>query len=261
MKKLFKHILIGGCGALLVACMAIAFTAGANSRKSLRCTGLKVVVLDSMENSFVSRADVKGYLDKEYGRYIDEAVDSIDLTAIEEIVDGRSAVLKSQAYVTRDGMLHVDVTQRKPVVRFQKSDGGFYADAEGYIFPLQKAYASHVQVIDGNIPLAAGSGFKGAIDDPKEKAWFESMMKVVNYIEGSKVWRDKIVQISVDSGKDLILIPREGKEQFLFGQPTDIEDKVRKMEKYYTHIVPAKGEGHYKYVNLKFKGQIVCKEK
>ena len=65
MKKLFKHILIGGCGALLVACMAIAFTAGANSRKSLRCTGLKVVVLDSMENSFVSRTDVKGYLDKE----------------------------------------------------------------------------------------------------------------------------------------------------------------------------------------------------
>ena len=261
MKRTFKTIVIAGCGALLAACMVIAFSAGANSRKSLRCTGLKVAVLDSMENSFVSRADVKGYLDKEYGRYIDEAVDSIDLTAIEEIVDGRSAVLKSQAYVTRDGMLHVDVTQRKPVVRFQKSDGGFYADAEGYIFPLQKAYASHVQVIDGNIPLAAGSGFKGAIDDPKEKAWFESMMKVVNYIEGSKVWRDKIVQISVDSGKDLILIPREGKEQFLFGQPTDIEDKFRKMEKYYTHIVPAKGEGHYKYVNLKFKGQIVCKEK
>ena len=261
MKRTFKTIVIAGCGALLAACMVIAFSAGANSRKSLRCTGLKVAVLDSMENSFVSRADVKGYLDKEYGKYIDEVIDSIDLTSIEEIVDGRSAVLKSQAYVTRDGVLHVDVTQRKPVVRFQKSGGGFYADAEGYIFPLQRSYASHVQVIDGNIPLAAGSGFKGAIDDPKEKEWFESMMRVVNYIEKSKVWRDKIVQISVDSGRDLILIPREGKEQFLFGQPTDIEDKFRKMEKYYTHIVPAKGEGHYKYVYLKFKGQIVCKEK
>jgi cell division protein FtsQ len=220
-----------------------------------------VEIKDSGVNSFVSPSDIKKYLDKEYGDYIGMKLDSIDLEKVEKIIDGRSAVHKSQAYVTRDGMLHVDVTQRKPVVRFQKSDGGFYADAEGYIFPLQKAYASHVQVIDGNIPLAAGSGFKGAIDDPKEKAWFESMMKVVNYIEGSKVWRDKIVQISIDSGKDLILIPREGKEQFLFGQPTDIEDKFRKMEKYYTHIVPAKGEGHYKYVNLKFKGQIVCKEK
>ena len=217
--------------------------------------------MDSMENSFVSKGDVKGYLDREYGKYVGEVIDSIDLTRIEDIIDGRSAVMKSQAYVTRDGKLHVDVSQRKPVVRFQKSDGGFYADAEGYIFPLQRSYASHVQIIDGNIPLAANSGYKGVIEDPKEKVWFENMMRVVNYIENSRTWKDKIVQISVDEGKDLILIPREGNERFLFGQPVDIEDKFRKMEKYYTHIIPAKGEGYYRTVDLKYRGQIVCKEK
>ena len=214
-----------------------------------------------MQNSFVTKADVRSYLDREYGNYIGIVVDSIDLTRIEDIIDGRSAVLKSQAYVTRDGILHVDVTQRKPVVRFQKKDGGFYADADGYIFPLQRTYASHVQIIDGNIPLAANSGYKGAIEDPKEKEWFRNVMNVVNYIEKSKTWKDKIVQISVDAKKDLILIPREGNEMFLFGQPTDIEDKFRKMENYYTHIIPAKGEGHYRTVDLKYKGQIVCKEK
>ena len=122
-------------------------------------------------------------------------------------------------------------------------------------------YASHVQIIDGNIPLAANSGYKGAIEDPKEKDWFENMMRVVNYIENSRTWKDKIVRISVDEGKDLILIPREGNERFLFGQPVDIEDKFRKMEKYYTHIIPAKGEGYYRTVDLKYRGQIVCKEK
>ncbi len=261
MKRYVKYILLGFCGMCLAACIIVAFTAGADSRKSIKCTGLEVAILDSMQNSFVSKADVRGFLDKEYGKYRGMVIDSINLTRIEDIIDGRSAVLKSQAYVTRDGILHVDVTQRKPVVRFQKSDGGFYADADGYIFPLQRTYASHVQIIDGNIPLAANSGYKGAIEDPKEKAWFESMMRVVNYIENSRVWKDKIVQISVDEGKDLILIPREGNEKFLFGQPVDIEDKFRKMEKYYTHIIPAKGENHYKTVDLKYKGQIVCKEK
>ena len=261
MKRYVKYILISFCGLCLVACIIVAFTAGVSSRKTITCTGLEVVILDSMQNSFVSRADVKGYLDREYGQYIGTVIDSIDLTKIEDIIDGRSAVLKSQAYVTRNGVLHVDVTQRKPVVRFQKSDGGFYADADGYIFPLQRTYASHVQIIDGNIPLAANSGYKGAIEDPKEKAWFESMMKVVNYIENSRTWKDKIVQISIDEGKDLILIPREGNERFLFGQPVDIEDKFRKMEKYYTHIIPAKGADHYRTVDLKYRGQIVCKEK
>ena len=261
MKRYVKYILLGFCGLCLAACIIVAFTAGANSRKTITCTGLEVVILDSMQNSFVSKADVKGYLDREYGTYIGTVIDSIDLTKVEDIIDGRSAVLKSQAYVTRNGVLHVDVTQRKPVVRFQKSDGGFYADAAGYIFPLQRTYASHVQIIDGNIPLAANSGYKGAIEDPKEKAWFESMMRVVNYIENSRTWKDKIVQISIDEGKDLILIPREGNEQFLFGQPVDIEEKFRKMEKYYTHIIPAKGENHYRTVDLKYRGQIVCKEK
>ena len=80
-------------------------------------------------------------------------------------------------------------------------------------------------------------------------------------MESSKVWKDKIVQISVNEKKDLILIPRDGNEHFHFGQPTDIADKFKKMEKYYTHIIPAKGSGHYKIVDLKYKGQIVCKEK
>ena len=261
MNKTLRYILLAVCGVALASCIVVAVIAGSRSRKAVTCTGLKVAVLDSMQNSFVSGADIRNYLDKEYGQYVGMAADSIDLTRIEDIIDGRSAVLKSQAYVTRDGVLHVDVTQRKPVVRFQKSDGGFYADADGYIFPLQRTYASHVQIIDGHIPLAANSGYKGAIEDPKEKEWFRNMMNVVNYIEKSRTWRDKIVQISVDAKKDLILIPREGNEMFLFGQPTDIEDKFRKMEKYYTHIIPAKGEGHYRTVDLKYKGQIVCKVK
>lgn len=261
MNSTVRYILTGVCGLVLAACMVMAFTAGTKARKTLTCTGLEVVIIDSMQNSFVTRADVKGYLDKEYGICIGEVIDSIDLAKIEDIIDGRSAVLKSQAYVTRNGVLHIEVTQRKPVVRFQKKDGGFYADAAGYIFPLQRSYASHVHVIDGNIPLAANSGYKGAIEDPKEKEWFDRMMDVVNYIENSKTWKDKIVQISVDEGSDLILIPREGNERFLFGQPTDIADKFQKMEKYYTNIVPAKGEGYYKFVDLKYEGQIVCKVK
>lgn len=261
MKRAVRYILLSLAGLSLTACIVIAVTVGMSQRKAIRCTALDVAILDSMENSFVSKADVKGFLDKEYGGYVGKVADSIDLVRIEDIIDGRSAVLKSQAYITRDGVLHVNVTQRKPVVRFQKKDGGFYADAEGFIFPLQRTYASHVHVIDGNIPIAANSGYKGAIEDPKQKEWFDNMMNIVNFIENSRKWKDKIVQISVDENMDVILIPREGNERFIFGQPVQIEEKFMKMEKYYTHIIPAKGEGYYKTVDLKYRGQVVCKEK
>ena len=259
MKRTIRHILTITAGLLLAACIVLAITSGASSRRALRCKGLEIVIADSLQNSFVTIADVRSYIDKEYGEYINEPLDSIDLTRIEDIVDGRSAVKKSEAYVTKDGILHIEVTQRKPVVRFQKKDGGFYADSEGFIFPLQRNYASHVQVIDGDIPLAANSGYKGAIEDPKEIEWFNRVMNVVNYMERSRTWKDKIVQISVSNGGDLLLVPREGKEVFLFGQPVKVAEKFRKMERYYTHIIPAKGEGHYKSVDVRFDGQIVCR--
>lgn len=254
-----RHILTSVAGVLLAACMILSVTAGADSRKSMTCKGVEIAILDSMQNSFVTKADVRSYIDREYGNYIGMTQDSIDLVRIEDIVDGRSAVKKSEAYFTKDGILHIEVTQRKPVVRFQKRDGGFYADSEGYIFPLQRNYASHVQVIDGEIPLAANSGYKGAIEDPQEMEWFTRVMNVVNFIEKNKTWKDKIVQISVDKRGDLILIPRKGNERFMFGQPVDIAAKFDKMTKYYTHIIPAKGEGHYKTVDIRFDGQIVCR--
>ena len=259
MKKILKYILIGICGAMLAALLAVSFLAGKEARKGLVCKGLEIAIIDSLENSFVTKADIRKYLDREYGRYMGESLDSIDLVKIEKIIDGRSAVKKSQAFVTKDSILRIEVTQRKPVVRFQKKDGGFYADTEGYIFPLQASYASHVQIIDGDIPLAANSGYKGAIENAREREWFKDVMNVVNFIECSKVWKDKIVQITVHDQGELTLVPREGKERFLFGQPENISEKFRKMEMYYRSILPEKGSDAYTTVSVEYDGQIVCR--
>ena len=259
MKKVAKYMLYVGLSTILLACIIAAYIAGVQSRKPLVCKGIRIEVLDSAQNSFVTTSDVRKYLDKSYGKLIGMPLDSIDLVKVEKAVDSRSAVLKSQAYVTRDSILNITVTQRKPVVRFQKKDGGFYADAEGYIFPLQSSYASHVQIIDGEIPLKANTGYKGMVEDPTQQEWLDKVLDVVNYMESSKVWKDKIVQITVCDGGELKMVPRKGDEIFLFGQPVNIVDKFRRMEMYYSNIIPEKGAETYKTVSVEYDGQIVCR--
>lgn len=259
MKKAVKYLITALVGVLIFGTVLIAFRAGVKSREPIQCKGLNVVILDSLENDFVSRADVKKFLDKEYGQYIGIPIDSINLSRIEDIIDGRSAVMKSEAYVTKDGLLNIKVTQRKPIVRFQKEGSGFYADAEGFVFPLQSSYASYVQIVDGDIPINMKSGHKGKIENPKEKEWFDKVMNVVNFIEGSKIWKDRIVQIHVDNGGELILIPREGKERFNLGQPVNIKDKFDRMATYYTAIAANRDGQAYRSVTLKYDGQIVCR--
>ena len=259
MSKTVRYIITSLFAILLAGGLVASFLCGCAYRRPLKCTGLSVTILDSAVNRFVTRADVEKFLKREYGDYIGQHIDSIDLCRVESIIDARSAVYKSEAFTTRDGKLNIEVTQRTPVVRFQKSDGGFYADAEGFLFPLQSSYSSRVQIIDGDIPLKANSGYKGMVSDPKEQEWLEKVLKVVNFMENSKVWRDKIVQITVCDGGELRMVPRKGQEVFLFGQPVNIEDKFRRMEMYYSSIIPAKGAQTYGSISVEYDGQIVCK--
>lgn len=257
MNKAVRNIIAILIGVIIFGVIAVSVLAGKASRAPLKCTGIDVVITDSLDNDFVSEEDVKKFLDKEYGQYIGQPLDSLDLCRIEKIIDGRSAVLKSEAYVTKNGILNISVTQRKPVVRFQKQGGGFYADIEGFVFPLQSSYASYVHIVDGDIPINMKSGHKGEIENPEEKQWFDGMMNVIRFLEGNATWKDRVVQIHIENGGEMVLIPREGKERFIFGQPVNIRDKFERMERYYTGIAPQGRE--YSSVNLKYDGQIVCR--
>ena len=245
--------------ALAALCLMAAFGASAVKRGALTCTGLEVIIRDSLENSFVSVDDIRRYLDSESGGYMGRKLDSIDLAGIERIIDGKSAVLKSEAYCTKDGMLNISVTQRKPIMRFQKKGSGFYADADGYIFPMKEGRASYVIVIDGNIPLDLGNAGKGKATSGEERVWLDRITGLVTYMDRHRVWGEDIVQIHVQDNGDLIMIPREGREKFIFGKPVSVEEKFALMERYYTSIVPAMGKDRYSSVDVRYKGQIICR--
>ena len=258
MKKAVRCIFSVAALAAVVL-LALLVRSGARAqRQLLTCNGIKVEYTDGYR--FVTEEDVKTYLDEQYGAYIGQRLDSIRLDKVEKALDPRSAVSSSQAYTTDDGLLHIRISQMEPAVRFQKGNCGFYADVSGNIFPLQDNYTPLVPVVDGDIPLDCPKGYKGAPRTDEEKAWMGGIMSMLSYMKKSKVWDKNIVQIHVDSDGDIVMIPRQGKERFVFGSPFDAEAKFGRMEKYYRSILPEKGEGFYSTVYVQFDRQIVCKK-
>ena len=261
MPRIWRHIVNILFGALLVGVLTGAYFLGATKRKPIKCKGVAITITDSAMNRFISPREIKKYLDEELeGGYIGVQLDSINLALIEEILDSKSAILKSEAYTTKDSILNVTVTQKKPLVRFQKGKKGFYAVEDCSLFPLQSTYTSHVMVVDGYIPLLIEHGYLGKPDTEAGCKWLQDMVGLVKYIEASKIWKEKIVQITVLEDSDLVLVPRVGQERFLFGQACDIEEKFEKMGLYYKSIQHQKGEYAYKTVDLRFKDQIVCRK-
>ena len=258
MKKGLKIVIAVVAACILGMAVFAIFSLNAERHRELACSGLKVEFADKF--NFVTAEDIEGYLNKEYGAYIGQRLDSVDLMKVETILGRKSAILRAEAFTTPDGKLNVKIYQREPSVRFQKGDNGFYADSEGFLFPLQDNYRSKVPIIDGDIPLSIESGYKGQPKTESERDWLQKVIAMVGYIQGSKTWSENISQISVRKNGDLVMVPRHGKELFILGQPVDIEDKFSRIGKYYSSIVPEKGEGYYSTVNVKFDGQIVCRK-
>ena len=262
MKPVYRKCL----GALVLmagaAIWLVSTGMSATRRRIVTCTGketLDVRVLDSLERHFVDREDVADWLENEYRAYAGLQLDSVNLGLIEQIIRSHSAVRDCQAWLTDDGTLHVSLTQRQPVVRFQDGHNGYYADATGFLFPLQHRGSVRVPVVDGTLPLKVSRGYKGEPATEAEKAWLGQILDMVSCMGGTP-WLDNICQISSDKAGNLTLIPREGKERILFGQPVRVKEKLSLMNCYYESILPDKGAGYYATVDVRYRKQLVCRK-
>ena len=224
------------------------------------CRKIDVVLLDSLENKFVTEQEVIGIVTDYTGGVIGRKRDSINISTLEKLLDQRSAVKKSQVSITRDGKLNIEITQRRPVLRIQSQNGGFYVDETKYIFPLVETFTSYVPIVSGNIPLDLDASHRGTVND-NSKSWLDGIMELGSYIDNHPFWSAQIEQIYINQNNDIQLATRVGDIEIILGDYKDYKEKLDKLYTFYKNIVPVEGWDKYSSVNLKYKGQIICKLK
>ncbi|MBR1871609.1 MAG: hypothetical protein IJ795_00175 [Bacteroidales bacterium] len=225
------------------------------------CTGLDVCIVDSVSVSFIKPSEVKATLEKEYGVYLGKPLDSLNLKKIENILTGVGVISSAQAYITPDGLLHLEIGQREPALLFKAPDASYYADANGFIFPEHPGFKKPLPQVQGQIPLCVPAGFKGYPASESEKIWLENITGLAAILNSDPKWKGAFPKINVDKNGEIVLYPVKGKEKFIFGDPCSYKEKLAAIQKYYTHIAPAKEPGYYGSVNLKYDGQIICRTK
>ncbi len=222
------------------------------------CRSISVKLLDSAENKFVTKAEVVNIIDGFVGNVVGKRISEINVANIEKLLDRRSAINKSQVSISRNGVLHVDITQRKPLLRIQTENGGFYIDRTEYVFPLVSSFTSYVPIVSGYIPLEINAEHRGKVlDDTKD--WIGQITEFGIFLEENPFWNAMIEQIYIDKNGDVILSPKVGNYKIVFGDLKDYESKFNRLLAFYKNIAPHEGWDKYSTVNLKYKNQIVCK--
>ncbi|MDD3033223.1 MAG: hypothetical protein PHT25_01385 [Bacteroidales bacterium] len=222
------------------------------------CRSIKVVVLDSAEIGFISRDEIAEVIVENGIRPGESKLRHINNYQLELILNKKTAVKKSEVSYSRDGILKVDILQRKPVLRLETANGGFYMDESAYIFPLIKSFSPFVPIVSGEIPLGIAPGYHGYIK--KNQDWANSLRDLGVYILNNDSWNTIVELIYVDEKGVLSFIPRDGNFEVVFGNIEKIDYKFRKLYAFYKDILPNVGPDMYKSVNLQFDNQIVCKK-
>ncbi len=146
MRKPYPYILLPG----LLVYLIIVLTFVNVNRQRVVCKGLHIEIEDSGENAFIGKADVEQLIRKGYGEIINRPFSQLNKDSIEQVLINNSVIKSAQVYTGLDGSFHVDITQRRPILRVI-AGGGYYVDEEGKIMPLSEKYTARVVVASGEI--------------------------------------------------------------------------------------------------------------
>ena len=238
MKKALPYILSVGLFVYLI----IVLTFVSARLGEVPCKGLQVAVKDTATNSFIDDMEVLKIVKRGYGDIVNTPVMHIDKDSVERLLARNSVIKSAQVYYSLDGYFHVEITQRKPVLRIMSGEG-YYVDEDGKIMPLSGKYTSRVIVATGNI---------------SRKFACNGLYPFVMKIRDDHFWDALIEQIIVTKGEEVMLIPKMGQFRIIVGGLTDVDRKMENLRLFLREGIALKGWNVYKEINLKFENQIVC---
>jgi cell division protein FtsQ len=229
---------------------------------SVACGELNIIISDSNEYRFVSEHQIR---DRLYGgpdRFAGIPAAEIKLDAIENRIAAINELRRTEAYITIDGTLHIEVAQRKPLLRVQSSSGSeYYIDEEGYILKKRGLYPPRVHIAGGRIDIKEGYIAGSRVGDPGMPTVLGDLFDLVVFLKKSQLWSAMIDQIEVAPGGDIILIPRAGSHRIVLGDPGNLQLKMNALEAFYRQVLPVTGWDAYSVINLKYEDQLIAKRR
>lgn len=189
-------------------------------------------------------------------------IGEVDLAMIETRLRNIPSVSEAQVYHTMNGLLHVNVVQREPVVRVFNSNGeSFYIDREGFTMPVQFNHTARVLVVTGALnEKGAEDGVRSVLlnDSTSMHQRSDEIHQLALFIRDDPFWNALIDQAVVNPSGEFELIPRIGGQRVLIGDGSSLEQRFAKLKLFYEKGIPKADWRRYARIDLRFADQIVC---
>jgi cell division protein FtsQ len=258
-KKIVNSILI----VLLSGGLFVLLSFVNKAKNETTCQELIVNIKNNQDLQFIDYDEIQKTLSEQGIKLVGNQLKNIDIPKIERIINAHPHIKKADVYAELNGNIHIDVLQRKPVIRvFNIYNESFYIDEDGTLMPTSTKHIARVPIANGFIFDKYDTFYKINLADTTtyQKVFKYSLLDDL-YILGKtiyndSVWNKQIQQVYVE--KEIELIPRVGEQQIILGDVSNLHEKLNKLKIFYKEAIPKVGWNKYSKINLKFKNQVVC---
>lgn len=209
------------------------------------CTEVEIDIEKESMEGFLNPGEVKKLLTQHKLYPLSQPMSSISPRKMEETLQKSPFVEKAECYKTLSGHVCINIKQRIPVVRIMSDNGdNYYLDNHGNIMP-EAGYATDILIATGHI----------------SKKYAQNVLsKIANHIVSNTFWKNQTVQLNVLTNGTLEMVPRVGDHIVFLGSPTNIDNKLERLRKFYIYGLNKAGWNKYSYINVEFNNQIICKK-
>ena len=229
---------------------------------SVPCGGIVINIDDSSDYHFVSKREIADLISRNNTKIIGQQIKNIPLPEIEGRISQIRELKEVAVYTTIDGVLHVSVDQRDPIMRVIAGGGDYFVDKDGVVIHRRGLYTPRLHIVGGNIRIT-GPMLNGVsvLDTSIKHTILKDIYQLVDFINHDDFWSAQIDQIYVDNDDEIDLIPRLGNSVVHLGTIENFEGKLRNLETFYKKVMSEVGWNKYELINLEFKDQIVCRKR
>jgi cell division protein FtsQ len=243
----WKQTLMVACNIVVGIYLVMAVTAFNDPDEAMakECTEVEIDIEKESMEGFLNPGEVKKLLTQHKLYPLSQPMSSISPRKMEETLQKSPFVEKAECYKTLSGHVCINIKQRIPVVRIMSdNDDNYYLDNHGNIMP-EAGYATDILIATGHI----------------SKKYAQNVLsKIANHIVSNTFWKNQTVQLNVLTNGTLEMVPRVGDHIVFLGSPTNIDNKLERLRKFYIYGLNKAGWNKYSYINVEFNNQIICKK-
>lgn len=177
----------------------------------------------------------------------DNNLQPINTEEVETALKTNIPFIKSvNAYISpEEHQLNIDITGRKPILRFFNSDKSYFLDEDGDYLPTSGGVAVYLPIV--------------RLSQDSEEVRHDVLLPLAQYLQEHDEWYSFFGMIEILSPTKVHFYPRVGDVIFETIGVQNLDKDLDKIKIFYKDIVPQVGANKYALVKLSFDNQIVCK--